>query len=327
MGPISRRAACLGFCDLLIACAATPPTPVRPKLRTDEPLSAVQAEAIGRIIDLPENIRPAFSGKGFEPPLQRANARSTESGEGFERYVRTFPQVPSMERNSLALQPLGELHVNPEIVREYISIFYGLPVTTLPADVSEGWVSLARSDKVTGRHLFASDALRYIRARLPQSAFTLVGMTEDALHADGSWGFVYGASSPDERIGVFTFQRAVPPLSRTSTGEASDDPHILRQYLKAASHEIGHAFGFTHCPFFSCLMAEALSLDEASQRPIHLCPVCLRKLYWATRVDVPVRYQRLVSFYRRYGLDPEATWTTVLLQDLRPPKGRAPSAT
>ncbi len=43
-------------------------------------------------------------------------------------------------------------------------------------------------------------------------------------------------------------------------------------------------------------------------RPIHLCPVCLRKLQHAVGFDYAARYRALEAFYQRAGLRPEAAW-------------------
>ncbi len=50
------------------------------------------------------------------------------------------------------------------------------------------------------------------------------------------------------------------------------------------------------------------SLAESDRRPIHLCPVCLRKLQWNRGFDVLARYRALAAFYDRQGLADEAAW-------------------
>jgi archaemetzincin len=50
-------------------------------------------------------------------------------------------------------------------------------------------------------------------------------------------------------------------------------------------------------------------LAESDARPLHLCPVCLRKLQHSVGFDVVKRYQALQRFYRRVGFSDEATWT------------------
>ena len=37
-------------------------------------------------------------------------------------------------------------------------------------------------------------------------------------------------------------------------------------------------FGISHCVHFHCRMNGSDSLEESDRSPMHLCPVCLRKL-------------------------------------------------
>lgn len=43
-------------------------------------------------------------------------------------------------------------------------------------------------------------------------------------------------------------------------------------------HELCHLLGLGNCRWLRCLMQGALRVDEALRRPLHLCPICLRKL-------------------------------------------------
>ena len=46
----------------------------------------------------------------------------------------------------------------------------------------------------------------------------------------------------------------------------------------------------------------------AYARPLHLCPVCLRKLCWNLQVE-PVTYlMKMKAFCEQNGLDPERVW-------------------
>jgi archaemetzincin len=70
-----------------------------------------------------------------------------------------------------------------------------------------------------------------------------------------------------------------------------------------AAHEVGHVLTLRHCTAFACLMNGSNHLDELDRQPLHLCPVCLRKLCWNLRVE-PVPYLcRLAAFHRGHGLD------------------------
>ena len=78
--------------------------------------------------------------------------------------------------------------------------------------------------------------------------------------------------------------------------------------LMEKSHETGHILGMTHCAAYLCLMNGSNHQAEKDRRPMHLCPVCLRKLCWNLRAD-PVPYlMKLKAFCQRNGLGPETGW-------------------
>jgi archaemetzincin len=49
-------------------------------------------------------------------------------------------------------------------------------------------------------------------------------------------------------------------------------------------------------------------LRESDRRPLHLCPVCLRKLQWSIGFDVLERYSAMERGARNNGFGDEANW-------------------
>jgi archaemetzincin len=49
-------------------------------------------------------------------------------------------------------------------------------------------------------------------------------------------------------------------------------------------------------------------LGETDRRPVHVCPVCLRKLHYAIGFDPHARYRALEKVFRKNRLGPEADW-------------------
>ena len=49
---------------------------------------------------------------------------------------------------------------------------------------------------------------------------------------------------------------------------------------------------------------------------MHLCPVCLRKLYSSIRFDLVKRYEALQIFYKEVGFDEEAKWVAARLKEI-----------
>lgn len=56
--------------------------------------------------------------------------------------------------------------------------------------------------------------------------------------------------------------------------------------------------GLSAEPFKNCVVGP----------PLHLCPVCLRKLCWNLQVEAVPYLMRLEKFCRRHGFDGEAGW-------------------
>jgi archaemetzincin len=136
------------------------------------------------------------------------------------------------------------------------------------------------------------------------------------LYPEPSWNFVFGQASLHDRVGVYSFARYDPAFygeARTSGYELL----LLRRSCKVLAHETGHMFGLTHCTFFNCLMNGSNHLAESDRRPLHLCPVCLRKLQWSIGFDVFARYTALEASDRAAGFTDEADWLKGQVQKIR----------
>lgn len=83
---------------------------------------------------------------------------------------------------------------------------------------------------------------------------------------------------------------------------------LLRRSCKVLAHETGHMFGLKHCIYFKCALNGSNHLKESDSRPMHLCPVCLRKLQYGIGFDVVSRYRNLLQFYRKFGFEEETQW-------------------
>ena len=74
------------------------------------------------------------------------------------------------------------------------------------------------------------------------------------------------------------------------------------------AHEMARMFGVRHCVYFRCLMNGSNHLAESDARPLHLCPVDLRRLYESVGFDVLERYRQLLEFSQDVGFEDEARW-------------------
>ena len=104
-------------------------------------------------------------------------------------------------------------------------------------------------------------------------------LTDQDLYSD-DLNFVFGEAQPEHKMGIASFYRVLPEF----TGEEFDSKKheentILFRFVGTTAHELGHLFNFEHCVYYKCLMNGANSLEESDSMPLHLCPVCYRKLH------------------------------------------------
>ncbi len=100
----------------------------------------------------------------------------------------------------------------------------------------------------------------------------LLGITDVDLYTPGL-NFIFGQAVKDGRECIVSTARLRPSLY----GE-SDDPDLFRErVIKEAVHELGHTFGFGHCPDPGCVMRFSNSLADTDRKGHDLCPLCRRR--------------------------------------------------
>ncbi|KRX09043.1 hypothetical protein PPERSA_01930 [Pseudocohnilembus persalinus] len=73
---------------------------------------------------------------------------------------------------------------------------------------------------------------------------------------------------------------------------------ILLRTAKTIVHEISHIFGLKHCGYYECVMKGSNHLQESDNKPIQMCPNCLRKLQHQINFDIKKRYQQIISYMK-----------------------------
>ncbi len=306
------------------------------------PTASERLRAIGSTRELPENFRKALEpGGDFEPiPIPKPGdwlAVHREAGQTFDEFVRSKPNRPDKIRKKIYLQPLGEFGFHrkascgpqsggppkgqiplAEKLRDYAAAYFAMHVEILPCLTLSGNTITTRINPHTrNRQILAGDVLVLLRKNLPADAFCVLAITMDDLYPKPSWNFVFGQASLRERVGVYSFARYDPAFYGDKRGKDYEQV-LLRRSCKVLVHETSHMFGLTHCIYFKCVLNGSNHLGESDSRPVHLCPVCLRKAQYSfcsvqqngtrTRFDVVNRYGNLFRFYQRIGLDDEAQW-------------------
>ena len=281
------------------------------------PREAEKLRAIGSTKGLPENLRLALDpSSDFAPiPVPKSGdwlAEHRETGQTFDDFVRSAPPTPHGNRNKIYLQPLSEFPEKQspsiETLKAYANAYFSMEVELLsPLDINKSDFKTRQNPYTGNRQILTMDILAFLKKRLPKDAFCALAITMEDLYPHPSWNFVFGQASFQDRVGVFSFARYDPAFYGEARGK---DYHqvLLRRSCKVLVHEMAHMFGLDHCIFFRCVMNGSNHLQESDSRPLHLCPVCLRKLQFSIGFDVVNRYERLLRFYQEVGFQDETRW-------------------
>ena len=274
-----------------------------------------QLRAIGLLRDLPPELQRAFTPDDeFDsvPPPGPHDWLSVarERGQSFERFTKVVSNRPDEARPHIYLQPIGDFSRDQsELLRQlqrFGTAFFARELRLLPSLAIEGSGISTRRNRFTDvMQLKTRDILPLLAAHLPADAGCVLGVTGYDLYPHDTWSFVFGEALLDDRVGVFSVARYDPAFY----GKPTDDSAILLQRsCKVLAHEACHMLGMLHCVFFNCLMNGSNHLAESDRRPLHLCPVDLRKLHWSLSFDLGDRYRRLLTFWREVGVAGEARW-------------------
>jgi len=175
---------------------------------------------------------------------------------------------------------------------------------------------LTRHNENTGKQqMLTGEVLSWLKRRVPKEAFLVIGLTEVDLYPKPEWNFVFGVGSLKERVGVYSLARYAPAFFGSNLPKAEARQIVLRHALDVMLHELGHMFGVAHCTRYHCAMNGSNHLGELDARPIHLCPIDLRKAACSTKLVYLERYHELEAFYERVGLRDEAAFSRQRAED------------
>lgn len=299
------------------------PSPERREPRRAAPEPAADAargphlEAIGATADLSPELQRAFDPAGHFTPMGPPRpgdwlAEHPEAPQTFADYIDSSPNLPNGTRRVIYLLPLGDFPPGTPAMpslAEIVKAFFTLEVRILPAvPVADVQARRRVHDGTHKRQLLAPDVLRWLTRRVPDDAYALMAVTMEDLYPEPSWNFVFGMASLRDRVGVQSFARQ----DAAFFGEprpAGWKQRLLRRATWTLVHEIAHMFGLSHCTFFECIVAGSNNQAEADRAPLHACPVCARKLHFATDFDPAARETALAALLRKLGIADEAAWS------------------
>ena len=276
--------------------------------------------AVGSLVGMKASMRRVYTvNEQFEvkrePEFSDWLANHEEEGQTFRQYLTGKPNRPGEHgRNTLYILPLGDFpeenSPNLKLLEQHMSLYYApMRVRVLPVISEESVPAVTRENGLTGQlQWHTGEMLRWLRSRVPRDCYGLLAVTMTDLYPGEGWNFVFGQASYKNRVGIFSFARFQPKKNHEEVGLRDSDLLAFRRACKVLTHEMGHMFGIKHCIYYECNMNGANSLVEADASPMHLCPVCLRKLQDAIGFDAIFRYQELERFYQKQGLKKESVW-------------------
>lgn len=231
-------------------------------------------------------------------------ANFSEPGQTFVEYLNSDPTVPTADRRTIYVLPLGRFSENQnEVIRiasGYIEAFYGLTVKALsqqtlkrPLRHKDSRINAVSKKEQVRTGYILDDVLRPM---LPKDAAALIAFTNEDLFPDSTMSYVFGQASLENRVGVWSLYRLE---------DNADQRKFLLRTIKIAAHETGHMFSMHHCTAYSCVMSGTNHLGETDSRPIDACPECMAKICWFSHVSPADRYHRLADFCRQNGLKKE----------------------
>ena len=306
---------------LFVACngeRTTEPLPMKP------PPVDPRIAAIGETSLLTPELRRALDPRDFDPPPEPEPGdwlyEHPEQPQTFERYIQSGFHPLTNERRVIYLLPLGTFPAEAPPLASLAALvraYYTVEVRVLPPVKIETVDARTRKNRSTGkRQLRAPDVLTWLESRVPDDAYALMALTMEDLYPEESWNFVFGMASLEERVGVQSLARQDPAFFGAPR-EPGWQKLALRRAAWTVVHEIAHMFGLSHCVHFTCVVAGSNSQDESDRRPLHVCPVCMHKLWWAIRFDPVARERELARVLRELGIDDEADWSERRLRWIR----------
>ncbi len=320
----TRRRVLLGLgaapFSALVGCDEPPVDPSVPTSPPPTPTTSISPQRARwiRLLTMREKLRPLHERPNAPKPGEwRYQYR--EDGQTFEEYVHGKPTLPTTERQTLVIQPIGPFDpVRDKILDltiDYLGRYFNLPTRREPGLPLDVIASKARrvhprwGDKQLHSQWILHELLE---PKLPADAAAMIAFTASDLYPEDRWNFVFGEADLKARVGVWSVYRHGDPSKNKEAYLLA-----LRRALKVAVHETGHMFSLEHCTAYRCVQAGVNSLDEDDRAPLWLCPECVTKIVWATQNEHESRYEKLLAFCRDAELAEESRFFARSLDSLR----------
>ena len=245
-------------------------------------------------------------------------ASHKEKGQRFAKYASTKPNMLTVRRTTLYIQPIGDFsETETKLTKqtaEFLEAFFNCPVKTLPTvDANTIPDSARRVHPQWGdEQLLTTHILEQIlKPSLPEDAFATIALTNQDLWPGEDWNYVFGYAAYFDRVGVWSLYRFGDP----DKDEAAYKKCLWRT-IKVSTHETGHMFSMKHCIHAQCNMQGSNHLQESDKQPLHLCSQCHAKTVYATSATPIKRMQKLLKLCEKYGFEKEVEYYKAAIEKL-----------
>jgi len=103
----------------------------------------------------------------------------------------------------------------------------------------------------------------------------LIGITKVDLYVP-VLKYVFGLSEINGQCSLISLHRLIPQFYENPANHEL----LLTRAEKTALHELGHAFGLTHCRNRHCVMYSSTKIEDTDFKQPDFCPTCLELVKW-----------------------------------------------
>ena len=160
----------------------------------------------------------------------------------------------------MLLVPIGAV---PADVVEHVRSGLG-PITGYEVTIAAPIAPPPRSRQ----QYLGEDLLKELESKYGDAnAGRVIGLIDADAYAPGLH-FIFGQARNPGRYAVV----ALPRLRNSFYGRREDPARFRERALKVTAHELGHSFGFAHCPNETCVMHFANSIFDVDRQGSRYCP-------------------------------------------------------
>ena len=219
-----------------------------------------------------------------------------EYGQTYNEYINNNCIQVDQNHDVIYIAPLS-FSANEVMDQNFITnifllceaFFFGMKIRLIEISSNFNGVDVKTDDdkkmQINGEQL-----MDILSNELPNDAFCLIGLIDtdlyiESINKNGKNIFkpTFDSKNISKRTSIFSFARYDPLFNKNKKDISKNQKMkiyilLLKRVCKAILKEICLMFGMKNCIFFSCLMNGNASLNEFDNKPIELCPICLRKL-------------------------------------------------